>query len=146
MAGAADVVAALAFLLPHRPITQANFQTYAAPAAYLKNAVYYFPLALICLLPTYHYVLSRRRFHQVSGRDDSERPRPKVIYLSPATLGWLFVVLLAVSLWMMTHLLDNLIPAPGMLLFQVLLWVKLAIFVCLILEVLWWYKQALEAL
>ena len=47
---------------------------------------------------------------------------------------------------MMTHLLDNLIPAPGMLLFQVLLWVKLAIFVCLILEVLWWYKQALEAL
>lgn len=71
---------------------------------------------------------------------------PNLLCLSPTTLGWLFVVLLAASLWMMTHLLDHLLPGPGMLLFQILLWAKLAVFVCLILEALWWYKQALGEL
>ncbi len=151
LTAAGGVLVSLGMLvLPNEVITRAGFQTLAAPVAFLKDIIYYLPLGLIFLLPTYHYIAHARRAAEegtITARTGEGLPAlPGTLPLRPVTLGSLFVLLTAGALWLMTHLLDNLLPAPGMGLFQFLLWAKMGLYCCMILEVLWWYSSALQKL
>jgi hypothetical protein len=151
LTAAAGVLVSIGMLaLPNQVITRAAFQTLAAPVAFLKDTIYYLPLGLIFLLPTYHYVAhARRALRMGNGASSSADGLPLVpgtLLLRPVTLASLFVVFTAVALLLMTHLLDHLLPAPGMGLFQFLLWAKMGLYCCMILELLWWYSSALQEL
>ncbi|GAB4108139.1 MAG: hypothetical protein Kow001_03740 [Acidobacteriota bacterium] len=151
LTAAAGLLAAIGMLvLPNQVITRAGFQTLAAPVAFLKDTIYYLPLGLIFLLPTYHYITHARRTLRMSNGTPSTTDGlpviPGTLVLRPVMLASLFVILTAGALWLMTHLLDHLLPAPGMGLFQFLLWAKMGLYCCMILEVLWWYSSALQEL
>jgi hypothetical protein len=60
LAAAVAVIGACGFL-PAEPITEANFQTFTAQAAYVKDFCYIVPLGLIFLIMPFHFVVAMER-------------------------------------------------------------------------------------
>lgn len=147
--------AALKLYLPDSPITEAEFQTYPAHAAYLKDIGYFLPLGIVFLVLTYHFILSMQRelsagrhrlgFALLSDEKWSVTPRGS-IYLRVWWLGLLLFGALIVSLTLTTHLFDNLMPGDYRGLFvQLVLW-RMVLYFSLGLECLFWYYRSLNEL
>lgn len=147
--------AALRLYLPDSPITEAEFQTYPAHAAYLKDIGYFLPLGIVFLVLPYHFVLSMQRelsagrhrlgLALLSGEKWSVTPRG-AIYPRVWWLGLLLFGALVVSLTLTTHLFDNLMPGGHRNVFvQLVLW-RMVLYFSLGLECLFWYYRSLNEL
>ena len=67
LCSALAVFAGACLFLPTNSVTEMNWQTYTAQAAYLKDIVYFLVLLVIFLLPPFHFVLAMQHELQ-SGR------------------------------------------------------------------------------
>lgn len=143
------------FVLPDVSVTEAKFQTYAAPAAYLKDIAYILPVALLFLLVPFHFVAILEQevkqggqgavLELLTGGRLSIRPAG-TIYIKPWVLGSLLAGLLAYSLPARAHLFDNLLPGPYLGLFGVLHQTRTMLQFALGLYCLAWYSWALNRL
>lgn len=154
---AAAIVAFLGawFILPHIPITQAKFQTYAAPAAYLKDIAYILPIVLLFLVVPFHFVVileqeikqgrTKEIFELLSGSKLSIRPTG-TIYIKVWVLGLLLAGWLAYSLAGRAHLFDNLLPSPYLFMFEVFHQTRTMLQFALGLYCITWYYSTLNRL
>lgn len=146
---------ALGAFLPADPITEANFQTYPAHAAYLKNVFYFTGLGIFLIaLP---FVAIARLENEVAENDKKviaslRRLRHRrlsiidALSLSPLFLPGLTIIALLVSLLLTAHLFDNLKPNPNLNLFmQLVLW-RWFLYFALAAECLIWYRFSLNSL
>ena len=143
------------FVLPHTPVTEAEFQTYAAPAAYLKDIAYIFPIALLYLIVPFHFVAvleqeikqgrAKEVFELLSGSKLSIRPAG-TIYIKTWVLGSLLAGWVAYSLFAREHLFGNLLPSPYLGLFEVFHQTRTILQFALGLYCMAWYYWALNHL
>jgi len=154
------LAAAIAFIaawsvLPNVPVTDAKFQTYAAPAAYLKDIGYILPVALLFLVTPFHFLVVLEQevkngkatavLELLARRSQGIRPTGTV-YIKPWVLGLLLAGLAAYSLPARAHLFDNLLPSPYLGLFGVLHQTLTMLQFALGLYCLAWYCWALDRL
>jgi hypothetical protein len=143
------------FVLPHAPITEARFQTFAAPAAYLKDIAYVLPIALLFLLVPFHFVTvleqeikqgkAKAMFELLSGNKRSIRPAG-TIYIKIWVLGALLVGWAAYSLLGRAHLFDNLLPSPYLGMFELFHQTRTMLQFALGFYCIAWYYWALNRL
>lgn len=146
---------ALCSFLPGYPITESIHQSQTAQGAYLKNVLYFLPLAIIFILLPYHFVVSLQREMRAGkhrlvhdlllGKRRSLVPE-NTIYLKV----WWLVLLLSgaavTSLVFTFYMLDHLKPGLYTNLFTQLAFWRIMLYFALGLECLIWYAQALNAL
>lgn len=154
-AAALLLYSALRLYLPDNSITEANFQTYPAHAAYLKDIIYFFPLGVVFLILPYHFILSMQRELQagryrlglalLSGEKWGLAPKGS-IYLRLWWLGPLLFGAFVVSLALTAHLSDSLTPSPFKGFFVQLVQWRMILYFGLGIECLLWYYRALNEL
>ncbi len=142
-------------VLPPEPITESVRQAYTAQAAYLKDIIYFLILETIFLLPPFHFVLTMQRELQAgrhrlalglfSGDRMSVTPRG-AFFPRFWVLLLFFVVIVSISIFLHTNLMDHLKPAPFMNLFSNLILTRLMLYYALAAECLFWYYRALNEL
>ena len=152
---AALVLIGASAFLPSEPVTQANFQTYTAEAAYLKDCCYIVPLGLIFFTMPFHFVVAMERELQsknpilavnlLAGVKPGAAPAGTV-FLRILFLVVLLIGMMAYSLIGRAHLFDNLKPGEYMSLFQNLIHVRMILYFSLAILCLAWYHRALNAL
>jgi DNA-binding winged helix-turn-helix (wHTH) protein len=152
---AAAVLVVASWFLPAEPITQANFQTFTARAAYIKDLCYIVPLGLIFLVAPFNFVIGLERdvrdtngflsVNLLTGVKPSTSP-PGTIFLRIWFLMLLLAGMMVYSLIARAHLFDNLKPGPYMGLFQTLIHVRMSLYFGLAILCLVWYYHSLEAL
>lgn len=140
-------------LLPAEPVTDANFQTYTAHVAYLKNVCYFLLSAVAFVIIPFHLVVSLRRelrigHHQrvaelLRGKRSSAPPAG-AFYLRVWLLATLFLGAAVLALGLTAHLFENLKPGPHMNMFMQLAQWRLIIFFLLGAECLAWYYHSLN--
>lgn len=149
------VFAGACLFLPTNPVTEMNWQTYTAQAAYLKDIVYFLVLLVIFLLPPFHFVLAMQRELQ-SGRHKSTlslltgdklslTPR-SVYYPRFWVLALILAVIVGVSFFLHHNLMSNLKPGEYMNLFANLIHARLILYHLLATVCLYWYYHALNEL
>lgn len=141
--------------LPTNPVTEMNWQTYTAQAAYLKDIVYFLVLLVIFLLPPFHFVLAMQRELQagrhksilslLTGDKLSLTPR-SVFYPRFWVLALILAVIVGVSVFLHHNLMSNLKPGEYMNLFANLIQARLILYYLLAAECLYWYYHALNEL
>ena len=143
---------ALGTFLPGAPVTEARFQTYTAHGAYLKSVYYFLPLAVLFLILPFHFVVSTQGELQagrartvldilLDGRQAAPPAGP--VYLKVRWLGLALTVAALVSVAVLAHLFENLLPNEHLNLFiQSVQWRTLLYF-GLGLECLVWYYRSL---
>jgi DNA-binding winged helix-turn-helix (wHTH) protein len=136
--------------LPSIPITQANFQTYPALAAYFKDMVYFAALAFLYLILPFHRVLRmeveirKGRYRSVLDICTAELSAPLgASYPGFWVLALLLVIIALAALAMTAHLLDNLKPSPYSNLFTLLVYLRGVLYFGMGVECLIWYHSAL---
>lgn len=143
---------ALGYYLPNQPITEARFQTYPAHGAYLKSVYYFLPLAAVCLLLPFHFVISLKREIErgnrlvqnlVLGKQPATVPAG-AIFLRPWMLGPLLFGAAVYALIATAHLFDNLIPSTYTSVFMQLVQLRLLLYFALGLECLLWYSWTMN--
>ncbi|MEK6409199.1 MAG: winged helix-turn-helix domain-containing protein [Acidobacteriota bacterium] len=154
VAAVAVLVGACDFL-PAQPITQADFQTFTAQAAYVKAFCYIVPLGLIFLVTPFHFIVAMERELQsrdpvlavnlLTGMKPGAAPGGTV-FLRTSFLLFLLVGMMAYSLIGRAHLFDNLKPGPYMSLFQSLIHVRMILYFSLAGLCLAWYYRRLNEL
>ncbi len=147
--------AGVCLFLPASPITEANFQTYTAQAAYLKTMSYFLILAVFFWLAPFHLVIAMQRElqagrHQLvlgllTGDKPSVTPRG-AIFLRFWGLSLLLVAMVAIGLYLHFHLFDNLKPGAYLNFFAQLIQTRLILYFALGIECLAWYYRALNEL
>ena len=142
---------AVGLFLPGYPVTQAKFQTYTAHAAFLKDTLYFLPLAVLFLAIPYHFIIaaqkevqagrSRRVIELLKGEDGGSVPEG-AIYLK---VPWLILVLSAfalLSLALTANLFQNLNPSSYLNLFmQLAEWRILIYFTAAVASIIWYYRM-----
>lgn len=124
-------------LLPDFAITKANFQTYPAQAAYLKDVSYFFLLSVFLIVP----------FHSIAAIERGvQRRRLVEAYPRPWALTLVLIAIAAISLVMTAHLLDNLEPGSYVNLFTQLGYLRGILYFGLGIVYLWWYYRRLNAM
>jgi DNA-binding winged helix-turn-helix (wHTH) protein/uncharacterized membrane protein len=150
--GGLFVYLALGYYLPNQPITEARFQTYPAHGAYLKSVYYYLPLAAICLILPFHFVISLNREIErgnrlvqnlLLGKQPATVPAG-AIFLRPWMLGPLLFGAAVYALVATAHLFDNLIPRTYTSVFMQLVQLRLLLYFALGLECLLWYSWTMN--
>lgn len=154
LAAAGVLIGAWRFL-PAEPITQANFQTFTAQAAYVKDFCYIVPLGLIFLVTPFHFIVAMERelrstdpvlaVNLLTGAKPSVSPGGTV-FLRIWFLLLLLTGMLVYSLIGRAHLFDNLKSGPYMSLFQNLIHVRMILYFGLAVLCLAWYYRALNDL
>ncbi len=146
------VYLALGYYLPNQPITESRLQTYPAHGAYLKSVYYHLPLAAICLVLPFHFVISLKRDIQndnrlvknlLLGRRRATAPAG-AIFVRPWMLGALLFGAAIYALAATNHLFDNLIPGSYTNVFIQLVQLRLLLYFALGLECLLWYSWSLN--
>jgi hypothetical protein len=144
-------------VLPPEPITQtqSSLQAYTAQAAYLKDIIYFFILKVAFVLPPFHFVLTMQRELQagrhrlalelLNGGRMSVAPRG-TFFPRFWVLLLFFAVIVSISIFLHTNLMDHLKPAPFMNLFSNLILTRLMLYYALAAECLFWYYRALNEL
>jgi DNA-binding winged helix-turn-helix (wHTH) protein len=143
---------ALGMFLPGAPVTEARFQTYTAHGAYLKSVYYFLPLAVLFLILPFHFVVSTQGELQ-AGRArivldvllgvGLAAPPAGSIYLKVRWLGLALTICALVSVAVLAHLFENLLPNEHLNLFiQSVQWRTLLYF-GLGLECMVWYYHSL---
>jgi DNA-binding winged helix-turn-helix (wHTH) protein len=141
--------------LPEEPITQANFQTFTAQAAYIKDLCYIAPLGLIFLVTPLHFVVAIER--ELSSNEPllaanlltgtvPNAPPIGTLFLRIWFLLLLLIGMIAYSLIARSHLFDNLKPSPYMNLFQSLIHVRMILYFGLAILCVTWYYRVLNEL
>lgn len=143
------------FVLPHTSVTEAKFQTFAAPDAYLKDIAYILPIALLYLIVPFHFVSvleqdieqgkTKEVLELLSGSELSVRPAG-TIYSKIWVLGLLLAGWLAYSLAGRAHLFDNLLPSTYLVMFEVFHQTRTMVQFALGFYCLGWYYWALNRL
>jgi hypothetical protein len=144
---------ALGLYLPNRPITEANFPAYPAHGAFLKDTLYFLPLAVVFLVIPYHFVVTLQRelregrYRLGMALFMNERwsvvPGGSVylrVWWLCLTLSGAFVVSLALT----SHLFENLKPGTHSDLFVQLVQWRLVIYFTFGAECLLWYYHLLN--
>lgn len=152
---AAALYAALTRFLPAVPITELNFQSYPAQAAYLKDTSYSVLLAVCFLILPFHFVVARQR-DIIQGKEEEVLAlltgnklvalQIRAIFVRPWMLAIVLLVFAGFSLVLTSHLLDNLRPSPYMNLFTQLIYARALVYFALGLECIIWYAKALNEL
>lgn len=142
-------------ILPPEPITRLAQQAYTAQAAYLKDIIYFLILEVIFLLPPFHFVLTMQRELQAGrhrmalgllGGDRLALAPRGAFFPRFWVLLLLFGLIVGISVFLHTNLMDHLKPAPFMNLFSNLILARLALYYALAAECLFWYYRALNEL
>lgn len=145
----------LGFFLPGSAITEANFQTYSAHAAYLKNVSVFLALALVFMIIPFHFVHSLKREINTGKHRSAQnlllgKRRGVVpagaIFLRPWWLVALLIIAVVGSQIAMSHIIDNLKPGSHMNLFTALAEARRLNYFTLAIESLVWYNWALNDL
>ncbi len=141
--------------LPEEPITQSRLQAYPARTAYLKTVGYFVFLALIYLLPPFHFALAMKREllaerHQsviglLTGDKLSVPPRG-VFFLKLRVLTGSLTLILVSSFFALHYQMSNLKPGEYMNLFTTLLLTRVILWFLLAAECVLWYSWALNEL
>jgi hypothetical protein len=152
---AAAAVAGGLLVLPNRPITLMRIAAHPAPAAFLKDVIYYLALWILFVVIPYHAVISLQR-EALAGRrnnvlnclwgEKKAIPPRGCILLRPWQLGLLLSLAVPTSFYLTAHLLDNLRPAPYMTLFVSLIQLRTLTYFSLGLTSLLWYVHTLNEL
>jgi DNA-binding winged helix-turn-helix (wHTH) protein len=145
----------LGFFLPHSPITKANFQTYPAHSAYLKDVSYFLVLAFSFMIIPFHFILSVKReiregkqrsaLNLLMGKRRGIAPGGAA-FLRPWWLVVLLVIAAAASQLGMARLIENLKPGEHINLFTALAEARRLNYFVLGIECLIWYYRALNEL
>lgn len=149
---AVSLYVALGMFLPGAPVTEARFQTYTAHGAYLKSVYYFLPLAVLFLILPFHFVVSTQGELQ-AGRarivldvllgGGLAAPPAGSVYLKVRWLALALTICALVSVAVLAHLFENLLPNEHLNLFiQSVQWRTLLYF-GLGLECLAWYYRSL---
>jgi DNA-binding winged helix-turn-helix (wHTH) protein len=143
----------LRWYLPDISVTEAQFQTYTAQGAYLKDSSYFITLAVIFLIIPFNFIISlQREAHEgnhrfnhavLTGRRWSIMPKGS-IYLKVWWLVLLLSGLAILALALTAHLLENLKANLNMNLFTQLVLLRLLLFFTLGVECVIWYYLALN--
>jgi transcriptional regulator with XRE-family HTH domain len=116
--------------LPSYTIVQTRFQSQTAQAAHLKNTGYFLLLAFVFWLPPHHCGEAARRHLQPA-------------FCPPPLALWIALVcLMAGTVPMGSHLLDNLQPTANHNLYVNLFWIRALLFFALSAMSLLWYSIA----
>ena len=144
---------ALGAVLPEYPVTEANFQTYPAHAAYLKDIFYFLGLGVFLVALPFIVVVRLETEAAKNGEKafaSWRRLRRRglsaisVLSVSPASLLGLTIFALASSFVLTAHLLDNLKTGSYHNLFvQLVLW-RWFLYFALAAECLIWYQVSLN--
>jgi DNA-binding winged helix-turn-helix (wHTH) protein len=155
LVAAAIVLIAACGFLPDEPITQANFQTFTAQAAYVKDFCYIVPLGLIFLVAPLHFVVAMEQelrtrgsalaLKLLTGAKPGTAPSGTV-YLRVWFLLLVLTGMIAYSLIARAHLFDNLKSGPYMSLFQSLIHVRMVLYFGLAILSVTWYHRSLNDL
>jgi DNA-binding winged helix-turn-helix (wHTH) protein len=145
----------LGAFLPASPITEANFQTYSAHAAYLKSVFYFLGLGVIPVMLPFVIIVrleaevakNNKKFVQGLRKLRNRRlSLTSALTLSPMLLLGMTAIALLSSLLMTAHLFDNLKPNLHLNLFmQLVLW-RWFLYFALAAECLVWYWVSLNSL
>jgi DNA-binding winged helix-turn-helix (wHTH) protein len=154
LAAAVVLVGATRFL-PAEPITEANFQTFTAQAAYVKDLCYIVPLGLIFLVAPFNFVIAMERELQstnpvlavnlLTGTKPNASPKGTV-FLRTWFLILLLSGMLVYSLIARAHLFDNLKAGSYMGFFQTLIHIRMILYFGLAILCVAWYYRALDGL
>jgi DNA-binding winged helix-turn-helix (wHTH) protein len=144
-----------AFFLPNQPLTLSTTTSQTAQGAFFKNVfIYFLPPAIFFWVMPFHCVAALR--HDINEGKWRETRKlllnepggisPKgAIYFKPRTLGLIFLLIAAVSLFLTYNLLEKLKPnAPYLNLFTLLVFVRLGLCFVLVVWCLYWYEQQLN--
>lgn len=146
---------ALSAFLPNFAVTQLSFQAQTAQGAYLKNVLYFLPLAVVFVLLPFHFIMSLKgelragRVRLVRdllfGKRRSVAPE-NTVFLRVWQMVALLCVAAALSLAFTMYLLDHLKPGEYANLFtQFVLW-RIVLYFALGAECVIWYAQSLNAI
>lgn len=146
---------ALRPLLPDYPITQANFQTWTAQAAYLKDVVYCWAFTGVFVLVPFHFIITMQRelsvnnyrmpFELLTGSRYSIAPRGAP-YVPVWLLGLLLIGGAGYSIVSTAHLLEALRVTEHSNLFILTIQIRWVLFLVLGLECVYWYYATLQEL
>jgi DNA-binding winged helix-turn-helix (wHTH) protein len=145
----------LAAFLPAHPVTEAKFQTYPAPAAYLKNVFYFSTLGILFIALPLTAVfwleteIAKGNKRVVAGLRKTRWRKltfANALVLSPKLLLGLTLFFLLFSLMATAHLFENLRPSANLNFFMQLVWWRLFLYFALAAECLIWYWFSLNSL
>ncbi len=145
----------LGAFLPAYPITEANFQTYPAQAAYLKDVFYFLVLGnLLVVLPLTAIFWLETEIDKGNQQITATLRRVRwrkltlvnALALLPKLLFGLTILFLLFSLAATSHLFDNLHPSAHLNFFMQLVWWRLFLYFALAAECLIWYWFSLHSL
>lgn len=149
------LVTAVSLWLPPHSITKASLQTYTAQAAYVKNAFYFVPLAILYVVLPLNLVarlegeLRRGRTRPVLRLLSGGRPKPAPrgsVYLRVWWLTVLLVVVAVTSAYGTAHLFDRLTPDANANLFMRLYQIRLFLFFLLASASVGWLQLSFDRL
>ena len=138
---------AIGKFLPDYPITETNFRSYPAHAAYLKSIIYFLPLGVFLLIFPINSIIWLQKFfctRDKKANEDLTKYEDKDFVLrrfffSAKLLLILIILAMLGSLIAMTHLFDNLLPNSNLNLFIQLVWLRWLLYFTLAIESLTWY-------
>jgi hypothetical protein len=141
------------WFLPDVPVTQANFQTATAQAAYLKSVGTALPLAWLFVVVPFHFIVALQRAMRegrhagvlalFAGHRLGVTPRGAV-YVRVWALAALLVIAVVGLFPGFSHLFDNLKQSPYLNLFSQLYYARWLVYYTLGLGCLIWYQRALN--
>jgi Putative zinc-finger len=155
-AGAAMLLlAASSFYLPNVPVVQSGARAYPAAIAYMKDALYYLPYALVYLVVPFHFILSvqgeilngryRMSFALLTGDRRAIGPR-NAVFPPVWLLGAILAAVGMLSVYLTTNLFDHLERGPYTTIFMFLIQLRTFAYFALGMECLIWYSRSLDDL
>lgn len=153
--GFALLTAILVLALPDERTILASFQTRTAAGGYLKDVIVIFLPLLVFVAPTFHTVLRLQRelgdgrykgVLDLLGRKPESVSPKGVIYLGPASLAFLFLVLAIIKVLGANHMLDALTPGPYANLFTIASYISTGLWLAIGVISIGWYATTLNEL
>jgi hypothetical protein len=149
------LLAASSFYLPSVPIVQSEARAYPATIAYMKDALYYLPFALVYLVVPFHFILSmqmemlngryRMSFALLTGDRRTMGPR-NAVFPPVWLLGAILAAIGMLSVYLTTNLFDHLERGPYTTTFMFLIQLRTVVYFALGVESLIWYSRSLDDL
>lgn len=142
-------------LLPSAPIVAASFQTYPVRLGYLKSVFYAWLAGPLLVLWPFHFVVTMQaqlargrhaRILALLNRDTTVLPPRDTPFIPVWVLGWYVAGVFTLNYFGLTHLFENLRPAPYMSLFMTLVIIRVTAWLLLAVIAVLWYANSLTEL